>query len=195
MKIVVATKNKGKIEEIKNMFKRLDVEILSIDYEDIEENGTTFEQNSLIKAVNVKKLTPYAVISDDSGLCIDELDNWPGINTARIFPDIKTYDLKCKKMIEILDERNLKNRDAHFVSVITFIDYDGNYYQFRGETKGYIENKLLGENGHGYDPIFFSYELNKTFGQASLEEKEKVSHRGRAFSKLYDFLVEKINNK
>lgn len=193
MKIVVATKNKGKIEEIKNMFKKLDVEILSIDYDDVEENGKTFEENSLIKAKSVKKLTPYAVISDDSGLCIEELDNWPGINTARIFPDLKTYDLKCKKMIETLNEKKLENRNAHFVSVITFIDYDGNVYQFRGETKGYIENELLGENGHGYDPIFFSYELNKTFGQAKMEEKEKVSHRGRAFSKLYDFLLNKMN--
>lgn len=187
MKIVIATKNQGKIEEIKDLLKDIDnLEILKIDYEDIEENGSTFEENSLIKAKNVKSKTKYAVLSDDSGLLIDAFLGWPGVKTARAFPEIEKQIDKNKALLEKM--KDIEDRKAHFKCVLTFIDENNNIYQFVGETFGEISKELKGDKGHGYDPIFYSYSLNKTFGESSIDEKSKVSHRGIAFNKLKDFL-------
>lgn len=187
MEIIVATKNKGKIEELQEMFKDLDfVKISSIDYNEIEEYGKTFKVNSLIKAEEVKKYTDKIVLSDDSGLIIKEYGTWPGVNTARIYEELDSYDLKCKKILKKME--GVQNREAEFVCVITLIMENGDTHQFVGKSEGKIHDKLEGKNGHGYDPIFYSNDLQKTFASATIKEKASVSHRGRAFEKVKAFL-------
>lgn len=190
MKFVLATKNKGKIEEFRKMFSHLNIEIISLDkydIDDIEETGTTFEENSLIKAKAVSEYSNMPTIADDSGLCIEALDNKPGIYTARYFPECEEYICKCKKMIELLNETGSKNRNAKFVCVITVYYPNGETKVFRGESEGIILNELKGNLGHGYDPIFFSKDLKKSFAELTLEEKNTVSHRGKAFLKLKEY--------
>lgn len=193
MKYVLATTNEGKLKEFRELFKEmnLDIELISMDsYEigEIIEDGNTFEENSIIKAKTVGKITKLPTIADDSGLMIKSLDNFPGIHTARIFPELKTYKEKSKKLIEMVNEKNM-DREAKFVCVITLyypeIDEVKTFY---GEALGEILYELKGENGHGYDPLFYSYELKKGFAEANMEEKNKHSHRYYAFKKLVEYL-------
>ncbi|CAM3456592.1 RdgB/HAM1 family non-canonical purine NTP pyrophosphatase [Pseudostreptobacillus hongkongensis] len=192
MKYVLATKNKGKLEEFKKLFNKLGLEIISqeeFNVGEIIEDGNSFEENSLIKAKVVAKASGLITISDDSGLCIDDLNGEPGIYSARYFPEAKDYNEKCNKMIELVNEKN-GTRKAKFVSVITLYNpLTEETHFFKGECFGEISKELKGDNGHGYDPIFYSYDLNKNFGEASMEEKNTISHRGRAFSKLEEFLL------
>ncbi|WP_064612161.1 RdgB/HAM1 family non-canonical purine NTP pyrophosphatase [Streptobacillus moniliformis] len=190
MKIVLATKNEGKLEEFRSMFKDLNIEILSekeFNVGEIVEDGLTFEENSLIKAKGVSEISGLPAISDDSGLCIDALDGKPGVHTARWFNEFENYNDRCKKMIELVDKKNT-NRDAKFISVITLYFPNGEKYIFRGETEGSISHELKGNLGHGYDPIFYSKDLKMNFAEAGTELKNTVSHRGRAFKKLREFL-------
>jgi hypothetical protein len=188
--IVLATSNKGKIKEFNEMANKHGINFVSIKMPDVDENGSTFEENSLIKAKEALKVSNgLAVVSDDSGLCIDCLDGKPGIHTARFRNDLLTYEERGKALIELVNEKNT-TRDAKFVCVITLIKPDGTYYHFSGETKGQITRECMGKNGHGYDPIFFSSDLHMTFGLASLQEKDRVSHRKRAFDKLIKWLTE-----
>ncbi|WP_064612693.1 RdgB/HAM1 family non-canonical purine NTP pyrophosphatase [Streptobacillus moniliformis] len=190
MKIVLATKNEGKLEEFRSMFKDLNIEILSekeFNVGEIVEDGLTFEENSSIKAKVVSEISGLPAISDDSGLCIDALDGKPGVHTARWFNEFENYNDRCKKMIELVDKKNT-NRDAKFISVITLYFPNGEKYIFRGETEGSISHELKGNLGHGYDPIFYSKDLKMNFAEAGTELKNTVSHRGRAFKKLREFL-------
>ncbi|WP_066900197.1 RdgB/HAM1 family non-canonical purine NTP pyrophosphatase [Streptobacillus notomytis] len=190
MKIVLATKNEGKLEEFRAMFKGLDIEIVSekeFNVGEIIEDGLTFEENSLIKAKTVSNISGLPALADDSGLCIDALDGKPGVYTARWFNEFDNYNDRCKKMIELLDNQNV-NRAAKFVSVITLYFPNGESYVFRGETEGSISYELKGDFGHGYDPIFYSKDLKMNFAEAEADLKNTVSHRGRAFKKLIEFL-------
>lgn len=195
MKYVLATKNKGKLLEFQSLFSSLGLDIVSeeeFNIGEIEENGTSFEENSLIKAKTVAKISNLISIADDSGLCIEDLDGQPGIYTARMFPETKDYNEKCKKLIELVNSKN-GNRKAKFVCVITLYNpINDEIKVFRGEAEGEILKELKGLNGHGYDPIFYSYDLNKGYAEVDLEEKNKVSHRGKAFDKLREYL---LNNK
>ncbi|WP_156299079.1 RdgB/HAM1 family non-canonical purine NTP pyrophosphatase [Streptobacillus canis] len=189
MKIVLATKNEGKLEEFRAMFKDLNIEIVSekeFNVGEVVEDGSTFEENSLIKAKTVSEISGLPAMADDSGLCIDALDGKPGIHTARWFTEYDSYDDRCKKMIEKVNEKN-STRDAKFVSVITLYFPNGETHVFRGETEGSISYELKGNLGHGYDPIFYSKDLKMNFGEAGIELKNTVSHRGRAFQKLREF--------
>lgn len=191
MKIVLASKNKGKIEEFSKILKSLNIEILDesiFNDSEIIENGNTFEENSLIKAKTIAKISNLITIADDSGLCIEKLDNWPGIYTARVFPECEDYRQKCKKMIKKVNEANI-DRKAKFVCVITLYNPNNDeYFHFRGESYGYITDELIGDKGHGYDPIFYSIELNKTFAEMNLEEKNRISHRGKATKLLIEYI-------
>lgn len=191
-KIVLATTNKGKLEEFNNMAKKYDIEFITIDMPEIEENGSTFEENSLIKAKEISKICNLPVVADDSGLCVVAMDNKPGIHTARYRQDLGAYDKRCKALIDELNEKETENRSAFFVCVITIVLPDGTYKHFRGESYGKITNELKGNNGHGYDPIFYNEEYNKTFAEMTIDEKSKVSHRAKAFELLEDFLNEYI---
>lgn len=187
---VLATTNKGKLAEFNEMGKKVGIKFTTIDMPEIEENGTTFEENSLIKAKAISKITNMPVVADDSGLCIECLPNELGLHTARFLNHLPMKE-RCLELIKKVDEKNT-TRDAYFVCVITLIYPDGKYYHFRGETYGSISKTYSGENGHGYDPVFYSNDIQKTFGMASITEKDSVSHRGRAFKKFEEFFYDKL---
>lgn len=187
---VLATTNKGKLAEFNEMGKKVGIKFTTIDMPDIEENGTTFEENSLIKAKAISKITNMPVVADDSGLCVECLPDELGLHTARFLNHLPMKE-RCLELIKKVDEKNT-TRDAYFVCVITLIYPDGKYYHFRGETYGSISKTYSGENGHGYDPVFYSNDIQKTFGMASITEKDSVSHRGRAFKKFEEFFYDKL---
>ena len=192
MKIIAATSNPGKVREIKKIFSLPTLEILSmkeagIDIE-VAENGTSLEENALIKARAIARLCGCAVVSDDSGLCVDALGGAPGIYSARYAGDDATDGERIEKLLSALAGE--KNRDAKFVSVVAFITPDGKEFSAEGEVLGRITEELKGNGGFGYDPVFYSYELKKTFGEASADEKNSISHRARALHGLYQTLKE-----
>jgi XTP/dITP diphosphohydrolase len=193
MKVIAATNNDGKLREIEEILSPLGIEIISLHsagiYAEVEETGTTFEENSLIKAKSVALLCDYPVLADDSGLCVDALDGRPGVYSAR-YAGADASD--AEKVDKLLDElHNIENRKAHFVSVISFVDTDGTVLTAQGSVDGSILYKPVGESGFGYDPVFYCDELQKSFAEASDEEKNSVSHRGRALRRMYELLKER----
>ena len=192
MKIIAATKNKNKLREFGEILK--DFEIISqedagIDI-DVEETGTTFEENSRLKAEAIFKATGIAAIADDSGLCVDALGGEPGVYSARYggegLDDEGRVELLLKNMKDVPDEK----RTARFVCVITMVSNDG-IITARGECEGVINHAPKGENGFGYDPVFYMKEYGKTTAEMSPDEKNAVSHRGKAL-KIFE---EKIENE
>lgn len=190
MKIFLATKNEGKIKDFKKLTENLNIEVVSIldniDIPDVEEDGITFEENSAKKAMEIAKYTGIITISDDSGLCVDYLNGNPGIYSARYSGENATDEKNIDKILEELKEVPKEKRGAHFVSVVSIAFPNGDIKSFRGEVEGEILFSRDGNNGFGYDPIFYCYELKKSFGQATIDEKKSVSHRGRAFKQLKD---------
>ena len=196
MKIFLATKNEGKIKDFKKLTNGMDIEVVSIldniYVPDVEENGITFEENSVKKAIEISKYTGIITISDDSGLCVDYLNGAPGIYSSRYSGENATDSSNIDKLLEEMKYVEKEKRTAYFISVVSIAFPDGKIRSFRGEVKGEILFERDGNNGFGYDPIFFSYELGKSFGQSSLDEKKSVSHRGRAFNKLKSEILDKI---
>lgn len=196
MKIFLATKNEGKIEDFKKLTNGMDIEVVSIldniYVPDVEENGITFEENSAKKAIEISKYIGIITISDDSGLCVDYLNGAPGIYSSRYSGENATDSSNIDKLLEEMKYVEKEKRTAYFISVVSIAFPDGKIRSFRGEVKGEILFERDGNNGFGYDPIFFSYELGKSFGQSSLDEKKSVSHRGRAFNKLKSEILDKI---
>lgn len=197
MNIVVATKNKNKVFEIARIFEPLGFTVMSqedagIDV-DVEETGNTFAKNALIKARAVAMLCDDCVLADDSGLCVEALDGRPGVYSARYAgPGASDMEKIEKLLIEMQDKTN---RKAKFVTNIAFIFPDGREIVTQGEVCGRILREPAGENGFGYDPIFYSDELEKTFAQAEPDEKNAISHRGRALSALYDEIKNMLDEK
>ena len=182
MKLVLASKNKKKLVEMNAILSQLGIEVCSeaeagVDV-DVEETGTTFEENSLLKARAVMEASGLPAIADDSGLCVTCLNDAPGIYSARYggegLDDIGRYQLLLANMRGQLD------RSAKFVSVITCCFPNGDVITARGECSGTIAFAPMGEGGFGYDPVFFVPGLKKTFSQLSAEEKNAISHRGKA---------------
>ena len=196
MKIFLATKNEGKIKDFKKLTEGMDIEVVSIldniDIPDVEEHGKTFEENSEKKALEIAKYTGIITISDDSGLCVDYLNGAPGIYSARYSGENATDSSNIDKLLEEMKEVEKEKRTAYFVSVVSIAYPDERVYSFRGEVKGEILFEKEGNNGFGYDPIFLCYELGKSFGQASSDEKKRVSHRGQAFKKLKEEILKKL---
>lgn len=190
MDIIVASNNKNKIREIKEIFKDKDVNIKSlkdINYvSDIEENGTTFEENSYIKAKTIYGLYHCPVIADDSGLSVDALEGAPGVYSHRYAGDNCDDHANNLKLINNL--KGIDNRKAHFVCVITYIKASGEKIVSRGEVHGLIIDEPRGENGFGYDPYFYIPTLDKTMAELKLEEKNKISHRSKALNKLKELI-------
>ena len=186
MKLVLASKNKKKLAELNDILSQLGIEVCSeaeagVDVE-VEETGTTFEENSLLKARAVMEASGLPAIADDSGLCVDALNGAPGVYSARYggggLDDAGRYKLLLENM------RGQMPRTAKFVSVITCCFPSGDVISARGECPGTIAFAPMGEGGFGYDPVFFYPPLAKTFGQLTAEEKSAISHRGNA---LKDF--------
>ncbi len=192
MNIIAATNNENKVKEITRIFSKLGFNVISqkdagIDV-DVEETGNTFAENSLIKARAVAMLCDDYVLADDSGLCVDALDGRPGVYSARYAGEGATDEQKIEKLLGEMQGKD--NRKAKFVTSIAFIFPDGKEIVTKGEVCGKITSEPHGDNGFGYDPVFFCTELCKTFAEADMEEKNKASHRGRALKKLYDKLEE-----
>ena len=191
MKIFLATGNKHKIKEIEKIFKMDNVEILSIndgiEIPEVEEDGTTFEENSKKKALEIAKFTNMITISDDSGLCVDALGGAPGVYSARYAGEHRNDLDNNKKLVKEL--QGVENRKARFVCVITLAKPTGETYSFRGEVEGDIIDVPQGTEGFGYDPHFFMKEYRKTLAEIP-EIKNKISHRARALEKLKENLDE-----
>ncbi len=190
MKIIAATKNPGKIREIQKILGQLGFEVMSqatagIDV-DIEETGDTFEKNALIKARAVAMMCDNPVLADDSGLCVEALGGRPGVYSARYAGEGASDADKIEKLLSELD--GVKNRKAKFVTSAAFIFPDGREITVSGEVHGTILTEPRGENGFGYDPVFYSDELKKTFAEADDDEKNSVSHRSRALQALCEKL-------
>jgi XTP/dITP diphosphohydrolase len=183
-KIVFATGNKGKVKEIQMILADLGVEVTTMKEEgifvDVDENGTTYEENAMIKAREVAKHTDAIVMADDSGLEIDHLNKEPGIYSARYMGEDTSYRIKNANLIERLNGVADEERTARFVCAIAAVLPDGRELTSRGVIEGRIGYEEKGENGFGYDPIFYVPEFGKTTAQLTEEEKNKVSHRGRA---------------
>ena len=191
-KIVLASNNKHKIEEINAIFN--DYEILSmkdIGYlEDIVEDGNTFEENALIKAKTISKYLKeknmeYDVLADDSGLCCEALDGAPGIFSARYAGEHGHDKANRDKLIKELTD---KNKNSYFLCSLVLYKTDDTYLTAEGKTYGSIIEEERGDTSFGYDCIFLSDDLGKTFGEATSEEKNKVSHRYRALVELKDLI-------
>lgn len=194
MDIVVATSNNHKLQEYKEMFAGFPaITLTSMKDENINveiiEDGLTFKDNSLIKARTVSKYTNKYVLADDSGLEIIPLNNFPGIYSARFMSQFASREEAFEEIFKRLKDSS--NRKAQFHCVLSLITPQKEEFVFEGVEEGSITNSFSGTNGFGYDPIFYSDSLNKTFGEASEEEKNIVSHRGRAFIKLSQFLKHK----
>ena len=191
MKIFLATGNKHKIKEIEKIFKMDNVEILSIndgiEIPEVEEDGTTFEENSKKKALEIAKFTNMITIADDSGLCVDALGGAPGVYSARYAGEHGNDLDNNKKLVKEL--QGVENRKARFVCVITLAKPTGETYSFRGEVEGDIIDVPQGTEGFGYDPHFFMKEYEKTLAEIP-EIKNKISHRARALEKLKENLDE-----
>jgi XTP/dITP diphosphohydrolase len=195
MKLVLASKNQKKLAELNDILGRLGIEVCSeaqagVDV-DVEETGSTFEENSLLKARAVMEASGMPAIADDSGLCVDALQGAPGVYSARYggegLDDTARYRLLLENM------RGQMPRTAKFVSVITCCFPNGDVITARGECPGTIAFAPMGEGGFGYDPVFFVPGLKKTFAQLSAEEKNAISHRGKALEAFRVKLEEYMN--
>ena len=193
--IVIASHNDGKVEEIRGLLKKYKFRIYSLKkFSNIEprENGKTFIENSVIKAVSALKITGLPSISDDSGLCIPALNNDPGIYSARWAGKGKNLDLAAKKIEKKLFEKygnKQKLFKAFFCCALTIALPDGTIKSFEGKVFGTLQFPPKGDNGFGYDPIFIPRRYKKTFGEMKYSFKERISHRQKAFKKLYNFIA------
>lgn len=188
--IVFASHNEGKIKEIKKLLAPYGIKVksaLDMNLPDVEETGKTFEENSLLKSRTIAKLVNMPCLADDSGLCVDALNGAPGVYSARYAPN-RDFDKGMEKLLAEMEKSPNKNRNAHFSCVISLAWPDGQYKVFAGQVDGKIAFHKMGACGFGYDPLFVPEGFTSSFAQMSQEEKNKISHRGRAVEKLKDFL-------
>jgi XTP/dITP diphosphohydrolase len=184
-KLILATSNKDKAREIAEILSDTPFVVSTMKEEgfdpDIVEDGKTFEENALIKARAVHALAQNAyVMADDSGLCIDALDGAPGIYSARFCGEDSTYPEKFAKIFEMLKDVPEEKRTAKFVCSIAVVRPDGSEFTVRGEVCGVLHEKPMGDGGFGYDPIFYVPEFGMTTAQMTKEQKNSISHRGKA---------------
>ena len=191
-KVIFATGNEGKMKEIREILGDLDIELLSLKdagiTADIEENGSTFEENAIIKAKAISQLTEEIVLADDSGLEIDYLNKEPGIYSARYMGEDTSYHIKNSNLIQRLEGVPEQQRFARFVCAIAAAFPDGTVKTVRASMEGRIGYEEKGENGFGYDPIFYLPEYGCSSAEISMEEKNKISHRGKALRAIKDEL-------
>ena len=188
MKVLVASNNKGKLKEFNKILGELGIECISMNDAgidiDVEETGTTFLENAKIKAEAIYKIAKIPTVSDDSGLCVDALGGEPGVYSARYAGEHGNDEKNNEKLLANLKNIPPEKRTTRFMSVVYLVLDDNTAISAQGTAEGFIIDEPKGENGFGYDPIFFSPTLGKTFAQASVEEKNAISHRGSALREL-----------
>ncbi len=194
MKFILATKNQKKLKELRRILEPIGCEVISekdLDFslEEVVEDADTFEGNALLKARSAMKLTGLPAIADDSGLCVDYLDGAPGVYSARYAGEEHDDEKNNQKLLRALEGLPKEKRTAYFVSAVAVVFPSGEEFTVRGECHGYIANEKQGENGFGYDPLFISEK--GCFGSLSDEDKDSISHRGRALRKMAEVLKEK----
>ncbi|MFV0380409.1 MAG: RdgB/HAM1 family non-canonical purine NTP pyrophosphatase [Anaerorhabdus sp.] len=194
MEIWIATNNQKKALEYQKIFSPYDIKVKTlIDLENeinIEETSDTYEGNAILKAQTLADMFDTTWLADDSGFEVDALDKEPGVYSARFLGEKTTYEVKNQYIIDKLKDE--KNRKCRFVCVIALCKKNKKPELFRGEVEGLVSFKIEGENGFGYDPIFYYPSLNKTFSQLSESKKNEISHRGLACRKLMNYLNENI---
>ena len=182
--IVLASTNQGKVREVAMMVQDMGIEIVPLSETafqgEIEETGTTFEENAIIKAMQVAKTLGIPALADDSGLEIDYLNKEPGVYSARYMGHDTSYDIKNASLIKRLEGVEGQDRSGRFVCAIAVCFPDGREIVKRGTMEGLISKEIVGDNGFGYDPIVYLPEYGKTSAQLDPEEKNKISHRGKA---------------
>jgi XTP/dITP diphosphohydrolase len=186
--VVIATRNQGKTAEISALLEGFPVLIKNLDdfgpIPEVEEDGDTFEENAYKKASFTARILGIPALADDSGLMVDALDGAPGVHSARFAgPDATDQD-RCQKLLQAMQDRD--DRGAGFACAISIAVPTGPALTYEGECRGVLTREPLGENGFGYDPIFYFPPLNKTFAQLTREEKSRVSHRGKALREVRD---------
>lgn len=199
-RIIIATKNKGKIAEFQQLFAKKGVEIRSLlDYDDVpdvEETGKTFAENAILKATTIANMFHEPVIADDSGLIVDALNGEPGVYSARYAGEEKNDQANIEKVLKKLQGVPFEQRTARFYCTLAVAKPNGDVITVDGVCEGYITKSPIGENGFGYDPIFFVPEKQRTMAQLTKEEKNEISHRAKALQHLlhiWDKLFEKGN--
>ncbi len=189
-KILLATSNAHKVEEFKEMLEPFGYTITSLlDFDeefDIEETGTTFEENALIKAKTMHDKLGIAVIADDSGLMVNALDGAPGIYSARFMGKDTSYDIKNQYIIDQCKDAD--DKGCQFVCAIAYVEENGESHVFTGVVEGIVADHIEGEKGFGYDPLFYYPPYQTTLANVSEEQKNAVSHRGRALKQFVDFI-------
>ena len=198
-RIVFATGNEGKMREIRMIMADIGIPVVSMKEAgvsaDIEENGKTFEENAVIKAKTVMELTGEMAMADDSGLEIDYLGGAPGIYSARYMGEDTPYSIKNAALIEKLSEAQGEERSARFVCAIACVMPDGTTLTSRGVMEGRIAHEIKGENGFGYDPIFYLPEYGCTSAEITPEKKNELSHRGKALREMKEKLRNYLDQK
>jgi XTP/dITP diphosphohydrolase len=196
MTFVIATGNKHKLEEIQRILAPLGVDVLSLAqagvHSEVEETGTTFEQNAVLKALVVSRAADMPCIADDSGLEVDALNGAPGIYSARYAGEYATDDQRILKLLTALEGVPSEARTARFVCAICCIFPDGRSFIVKGECEGSIAFERSGQSGFGYDPVFIEESTGKTFAQLTDAEKDMLSHRGKALNAFKNKLKEYI---
>lgn len=186
--IVIATRNKGKIAEIRDLLKGFPVKIKNLDdfgpIPEVEEDGNTFDENAYKKASATARVLGLPALADDSGLLVEALGGAPGVHSARYAGENATEEQKCAKLLSEMEGKT--NRKAAFECVISIAVPTGAALTYEARCEGLITEQPVGSNGFGYDPVFFYPPLKKTFAQLSREEKSHVSHRGKALRELRD---------
>lgn len=193
-KIIFATGNQGKVNEIKEILKDLDAQVITMkeagfDIE-VEEDGETYEENAILKAKAIAEASGCLTLADDSGLEVDYMKGELGVHSARYMGHETSYDIKNQSILDKLEGVPDELRTARFVSAIAAVFPDGRIETVRATMEGRIAHKIAGGNGFGYDPIFFLPDRGCTSAEISLEEKNAISHRGKALRLMRDRLVE-----
>lgn len=188
--LIFASHNKGKIAEIKQILSPFNIKVISsddIDLPDVEETGTTFEENAVLKALSIAKLKNVPCLADDSGLCVNALDGRPGVYSARYAPN-RDFDKAMDMLLKEIEDTKSSDRSAYFACVLVLGYPDGTYKSFEGRVDGVIIKQKQGTSGFGFDPVFAPLGYDKTFAQLGAEIKNKISHRGRALEKFTEYL-------
>ena len=195
MQIVLATHNRGKMKEMSSILAHLPVKLLTLDdfpqIGEIPETGETLKENAFIKAETVHQKTGLPALADDTGLEVVALDGAPGVHSSRYDGETATFEDNCRKMLQEMDGIPAEERTAQFHTVIAFVSDSGNEWT-EGMVEGRILEKKQGDGGFGYDPLFYYPPLKKTFAELNSEQKNNISHRGKALRNFCQILEKRI---